>query len=170
MQVQTGSTSAEHGSFLGVHVNVVTKSGTNDFHGSAYEFFQNEALNARGYFENRAVPKNPSERNQFGAVLGGPLVIPGLYDGHNRTFFMSAWEGIRQDEQTSPIVSVPTEKMRRGDFSEISTQIRDPFTRQPFAGNIIPTTMLSPVSVQLLQYYPLANLPGYRVQLPGPCR
>ena len=81
VQVQTGSTSAEYGSFLGVHVNVVTKSGTNDFHGSGYEFFQNESLNARGYFDNRAIPKNPSERNQYGAVLGGPVVIPGLYQG-----------------------------------------------------------------------------------------
>ena len=170
VQVQTGSTSAEYGSFLGVHVNVVTKSGTNDFRGSGYEYFQNEALNARGYFENRAVPKNPSERNQFGAVLGGPLVIPGVYDGHNRTFFMSAWEGIRQDEQTSPIVSVPTEKMRRGDFSEISTQIRNPFTRQPFAGNIIPTAMLSPVSQQLLQVLPVGEHARYRVQLSGPRR
>jgi Carboxypeptidase regulatory-like domain/TonB-dependent Receptor Plug Domain len=83
VQVQTGSTSAEYGSFLGVHVNVVTKSGTNAFHGSGYEFFQNESLNARGYFDNRAIPKNPSERNQYGAVLGGPVVIPGVYQGHN---------------------------------------------------------------------------------------
>ena len=168
VQVQTGSTSAEYGSFLGVHVNVVTKSGTNDFHGSGYEFFQNESLNARGYFDNRAIAKNPSERNQYGAVLGGPVVIPGVYQGHNRTFFMGAWEGIRQDEQTSPIVSVPTEKMRRGDFSEVSTQIRNPFTREPFAGNIIPATMLSPVSQQLLQYYPLANMPGTASNYQGP--
>ena len=168
VQVQTGSTSAEYGSFLGVHVNVVTKSGTNDFHGSGYEFFQNESLNARGYFDNRAIPKNPSERNQYGAVLGGPVVIPGVYQGHNRTFFMGAWEGIRQDEQTSPIVSVPTEKMRRGDFSEVSTQIRNPFTREPFAGNIIPTAMLSPVAQQLLQYYPLANMPGTASNYQGP--
>ena len=170
VQVQTGSTSAEYGSFLGVHVNVVTKSGTNDFHGSAYEFFQNEALNARGYFDNRAIPKNPSERNQFGAVLGGPVVIPGLYDGHNRTFFMSAWEGIRQDEQTSPIVSVPTEKMWRGDFSEISTQIRNPFTREPFAGNIIPTAIALARLAAAAPVLPVAEHARHRVQLPGPRR
>src|SRR4029453_11658927 len=81
VQVQTGSTSAEYGSFLGVHVNVVTKSGANDFHGSGYEFFQNESLNARGYFDNRAIAKNPSQRDQYGAVLGGPVVLPGVYDG-----------------------------------------------------------------------------------------
>src|SRR4030095_13025036 len=103
----------EYGSFLGVHVNVVTKAGTNDFHGSAYEFFQNESLNARGYFDNRSIAKNPSERDQYGAVLGGPVVLPGIYDGHNRTFFMGAWEGIRQDEQTSPIVSVPDRQSTR---------------------------------------------------------
>ena len=168
VQVQTGSTSAEYGSFLGVHVNVVTKSGTNQFHGSAYEYFQNQALNERDYFENRALPKNPSERNQYGAVLDGPVLIPGLYDGRNRTFFMGAWEGIRQEEQTSPIVSVPTERMRRGDFSEIATPIRNPFTRQPFAGNIIPQSMLSPIALELLQYYPLPNMPGTASNYQGP--
>jgi hypothetical protein len=78
IQVQTGSTSAEYGSYLGVHVNVVTKSGTNDFHGSFFEFFQDDALDQRGYFENLANPKNPRRRNQFGVQVDGPLVIPKL--------------------------------------------------------------------------------------------
>src|SRR5207237_3054388 len=77
IQVQTGSTSAEYGSYLGVHINVVTKSGTNDLHGSVFEFFQDDALDARGYFENRANPKNPRRRNQFGGQWRGPAVIAG---------------------------------------------------------------------------------------------
>ena len=97
IQVQTGSTSAEYGSYLGVHINVVTKSGTNTLHGSVFEFFQDDALDSRGYFENPALPKNPRERNQFGAQMDGPVVIPRLYDGRNKTFFMGAYEGVRGD-------------------------------------------------------------------------
>src|SRR5229473_6365306 len=78
IQIQTGSTSAEYGAFLGVAINVVTKSGTNVPHGSLSEFFQGDALDARGYFENRANPKNPRRRNQFGTEIDGPLMIPKL--------------------------------------------------------------------------------------------
>ncbi len=76
IQVQTGSTSAEYGSYLGVHINVVTKSGTNTLHGSFFEFYQDDALDSRAYFESPALPKNPRERNQFGAQMDGPVVIP----------------------------------------------------------------------------------------------
>ena len=157
IQVQTGSTSAEYGSYLGVHINVVTKSGTNDLRGSIFEFFQDDALDARGHFENRANPKNPRRRNQFGGHTGGPVVIPGLYDGRNRTFFMGAYEGVRGEAITSPFASVPTPLMRQGDFSEIRTAIRNPFTGQPFPGNVIPQALLSPVSLRLLNYYPQPN-------------
>jgi hypothetical protein len=160
IQVQTGSTSAEYGSYLGVHINVVTKSGTNDLHGSIFEFFQDDALDARGYFENQASPKNPRRRNQFGGQAGGPVVIPGLYDGHNRTFFMGAYEGVRGEALTSPFASVPTPLMRQGNFSEVKTPIRNPFTGQPFPGNMIPPELLSPVSLKLLDYYPAANQPA----------
>ncbi|MGH9374409.1 MAG: carboxypeptidase regulatory-like domain-containing protein, partial [Vicinamibacterales bacterium] len=95
VQVQTGSTSAEYGSYLGVHINVVTKSGTNTPHGSVFEYFQGDALESRGYFDNRDVPKNPRERHQFGFQMDGPVLIPKLYDGRNKTFFMAAYEGVR---------------------------------------------------------------------------
>src|SRR6266571_4242863 len=160
IQVQTGSTSAEYGSYLGVHINVVTKSGTNNAHGSISEYFQNDALDARGYFENPANPKNPRRRNQFGAQMDGPVMIPKLYDGHNKTFFMGAYEGIRANGLTAGFISVPTTLMRQGNFSEISTAIRNPFTGQPFPGNIIPRSQLSPVALNLLQYYPKANGTG----------
>src|SRR5215217_8790586 len=97
IQVQTGSTSAEYGSYLGVHINVVTKSGTNTFHGSGFNFFKDDALNSRGWFENPANPKNPLRSNQFGFEADGPVVIPGLYDGRNKTFFMGAYEGVRAE-------------------------------------------------------------------------
>ena len=124
VQVQTGSTSAEYGSYLGVHINVVTKSGTNSPHGSAAYFFQDDALDSRGYFENRALPKNPRRRNQTALQMDGPVVLPKLYDGHNKTFFMGAYEGVRSDAFTTPFNSVPTALMRQGNFSEITTPSR----------------------------------------------
>jgi carboxypeptidase family protein/TonB-dependent receptor-like protein len=168
IQVQTGSTSAEYGSYLGVHVNVVTKSGTNQLHGSLFHFQQDDALDARGYFDNPALPKNPRTSKQFGAELDGPLMIPGLYNGKNRTFFMVAYEGVRGDAITSPIASVPTALMRQGNFSELTTPVRDPRTGQPFPGNIIPSSRLSPVALKLLQYYPEANRAGTANNFQGP--
>jgi hypothetical protein len=167
VQVQTGSTSAEYGSYLGVHINVVTKSGTNTVHGSVFEYYQGDKLDQRGYFENRSLPKNPRKRNQYGIQMDGPLVIPKLYDGRNKTFFMAAYEGVQSKSQSTPFNSVPTALMRQGNFSEIATQIRVPGTgagtavpAQLFPGNIIPSSMISPVAQKLLQYYPPPNLPG----------
>src|SRR5438270_6684267 len=111
IQIQTGSTSAEYGAYLGVHINVVTKSGTNTPHASLFEFFQDDALDQRGYFENRAVPKNPRRRNQYGFELDGPVLFPKLYDGRNRTFITAAYEGVRANTLLSPIATVPTELM-----------------------------------------------------------
>ena len=79
----------------------MTKSGTNALHGAAFNFFKDDALNSRGWFENPANPKNPLRSNQFGFEMDGPVVIPGLYDGHNKTFFMGAYEGVRA-ESLSP--------------------------------------------------------------------
>jgi len=160
VQVQTGSTSAEYGSYLGVHINIVTKSGTNDFHGALFHFIQDDALDSRGYFENRDNPKNPRKRNQGGFQADGPLVIPGLYNGRNKTFFMGAYEGVRADALSATFVSVPTALMRQGNFSEVSTAIRNPFTGQPYPGNIIPSSQLSPIALKLLQYYPATNRAG----------
>src|SRR6266702_5130975 len=123
IQIQTGSTSAEYGSYLGVAINVVTKSGTNVLHGSAFNFFKDDALNSRGWYENPANPKNPLRSNQFGFETEGPVVIPGLYDGHNKTFFMGAYEGVRAESLSATFGSVPTALMRQGNFSEISTAI-----------------------------------------------
>src|SRR5947207_1927368 len=107
IQIQTGSTSAEYGSYLGVHINVVTKSGTNSPHGSLFEFFQGDALDPRGHFDNLATPKNPRRRNQFGFELDGPVMFPKFFDGRNKTFFTAAYEGVRANTQLSPIATAP---------------------------------------------------------------
>src|SRR6266496_2823762 len=160
IQVHTGSTTAEYGSSLGVYINVVTKSGTNSPHGSLFEFFQDAALDNRGYFENPANPKNPRRRNQFGTEIDGPVTIPKLYDGRNKTFFMGSYEGVRANALTAGFVTVPTTLMRQGNFSEISTAIRNPLTGQPFPGNTIPASQISPIARKLLDYYPATNQPG----------
>src|SRR5690606_14811209 len=139
------------------------KSGTNDFRGSAFEFFNNDALNARPYFATR---KTPIDRNIFGGTLGGPI-------RRNRLFFFGSYEGY-YDRSTSQIFyDVPTPAMRAGDFSgAINTDgsrqtIYDPLTgnddgtgRRPFPGNVIPANRLSPIAQQVLNNYPLPNLPG----------
>ena len=168
VQIQTGSTSAEYGSYLGVHINVVTKAGTNAFHGAGFEYYQSDALDERGYFEDRSVPPNPRRRDQFGFEFDGPVMIPGVYDGRNKTFFMGAFEGVRAETTSSPFLDLPTERMWRGDFSEAGRAIRNPFTGQPFPNNQIPQSMLSPVSLRLQQYYPLPTLGGTADNYQGP--
>ncbi|HJZ74512.1 MAG TPA: TonB-dependent receptor [Vicinamibacterales bacterium] len=168
VQIQTGSTSAEYGSYLGVHINVVTKSGTNTPHGSLFEFYQDDALDERGYFENRSVPKNPRQRNQFGVELDGPVMFPKFYDGRNRTFITAAYEGVRANTLFSPIATVPTALMRQGNFSEITGTIRNPFTKEPYPGNIIPPSQLSSTARSLLAYYPMPNRAGIASNLQTP--
>jgi hypothetical protein len=92
--------------------------------------------------------------------MDGPVVLPRLYDGHNRTFFMGAYEGVRSDAFSSPFNSVPTALMRQGNFSELSASIKNPFTGQSYSGNIIPQAQLSPVALKLLEYYPAPNRTG----------
>ena len=167
IQVQTGSTSAEYGAYLGVHINVVTKSGTNTPHGSLFEFFQDDALDERGYFENRANPKNPRRRNQFGFQMDGPVVFPKLYDGRNKTFFMAAYEGVRAEALSSPIVTVPTALMRQGNFSEISGAIRNPIhaaSRTPATSSRRRSCRRS--RAKLLRVLPGAQPAGHRLQPP----
>lgn len=160
VSVQTGSASAEYGSYLGVHVNVVTKSGTNTLHGSLFEFLQRDALDARGYFEDRSQAPNPRRFDQFGFQFDGPVFLPKLYDGRNKTFFMMAYEGVRQESESTSVISVMTERMRRGDFSEFNGAIRNPATGRTYANNQIPLADLSPQALRVLDYIPLPNRPG----------
>lgn len=150
-KVLTGTYSAEYGRQAGGQVIVTTKSGANDFHGSLYEFHRNSVLDARNFF----APVKPSfRRNQFGGVIGGPII-------RDRTFFFAGYEGQRRGQQEASLAVVPTEAFKRGDFSSVSTPIRDPFNNnQPFPGNRIPTERWSPQGAGLLALYPNPNRSG----------
>jgi hypothetical protein len=153
----------------------VLKGGTNDFHGSLYEFHQNQRLKATPFFTNANRQTKPVTRfNQFGLTVGGPVILPKLFNGKNKLFFYFGSEGIRQSEPEPTLTTVPTEAQRNGDFSALlgvsaNYQIYDPATgvvegsrirRQPFAGNRLPTSRLNSVSRNFFPFYPTPNTPG----------
>lgn len=161
-KVQTNSLSAEYGRTAGAVVNMVTRSGGKDFHGVLFHFLRNDALDANGFFNNlNGREKGPFRFNQFGATLGGPL-----NKSRDRTFFFFSYEGLRQVNPGSSFFSVPTQRMRNGDFGEIPNAIYDPTTinaageRQPFANKIIPANRISPIARNLMAKYALPTLPG----------
>ena len=155
-KVITNNYSAEYGHSTGGVITMSTRSGTNDFHGTAFESLQNDALNARNFF---ATSKPPIRLNQFGGTLGGPIA-------RGRTFFFGSWERTRQITSEPVVSTVPTLLNRTGDFSDLRTSagqpiaIYDPLTRQPFAGNQIPKERLDPVALAALEYFPLPNSEG----------
>jgi outer membrane receptor protein involved in Fe transport len=156
-KVITNMATAEYGRNAGSTVNVVTRSGTNQFHGSLFEFLRNDKLVARPFF---AAKRGQNIQNQFGGTAGGPVWIPGLYKGRDRTFFFFGFESLRQRNTNSnaAIVTgrVPMSDERRGQFA---TAIRDPLTGQPFAGGLIPPSRINPTSALLLErYVPLPNV------------
>jgi hypothetical protein len=154
-KVQSGNYSAEYGGSAGSNISVQLRSGTNQLHGAVFEFLRNNVLDARGYFRPRPLPKDTLRRNNFGAVLAGPIV-------KDKTFFMVSYEGQRYKAATPSTNIVPTPAMRRGDFSAVLAPISDPLNGgAPFAGNIIPSSRLNPVSVNLINLYmPLPNSAG----------
>jgi len=172
-RVETNSLGAEFGRFNGGVINLVMKSGSNAVHGSVYEFIRNSAADANYYFNKRTnTPLAPLKRNQFGFSVGGPVVLPWLYNGRNKTFFFGDFEGYRETLGTPATFTVPTALERQGDFSQTRTstgaliQIYDPATlttvngvqqRSPFPGNKIPASRLNPVALKLASYYPLPN-------------
>ena len=180
--VSTNALDAEYGHGGGMYVNVVTKGGTNAFHGNFYNFLRNDKLNANSFFANRAGSKRPVFRfNQFGLTAGGPLV-------KNKTFWFFNFEGLRQRTPVSYRFTVPTALQRTGDFSQTFNvagapfQIADPLTTTPagvrtlFPGARIPASRLNAVSRNVIGRYPAANLPGdtntgannYFSQVPAP--
>jgi hypothetical protein len=169
-KMQTNFFSAEYGQTGGAVVNVVTRSGTNDIHGTGYYFLRDSALNANDWFSNRAGRAIPDfHRDQFGGVVGGPVI-------RNKTFFFVGYEHTRERSPFNRTATVPTELQRLGDFSQTFNvggqlmQIYNPFDtfvnasgnieRRPFEGNVIPPSMLDPVAVKALSYYPLPNQQG----------
>ena len=155
-RVLTSGASAEFGGNSGAFVNVVTRRGTNDLHGSLFEFLRNDKLDARNFFDvtGRAAP---NKRNQFGFVFAGPVWIPKLYDGKNKTFFMFSWEWQRQRNGATSTALVPSTQERAGDFSGTSTPVVDPLTKVPFPNNQIPQSRIDPVGRGLVNLYPLPN-------------
>jgi len=176
-KVQTNYFSAEFGNTGGAIVNMVSKSGTNEFHGVGYEFHRNAVLNANSFFSNREGVSQPDfKRNVFGATLGGPVLVPKLYNGRSHTFFFLDYEGHREDSATTLLTTVPTPLQLAGDFSKTFRAngnlytIYNPYDtytaadgsvlRRPFPGNVIPQSMQNPISLKFLKYFPGATSDG----------
>jgi hypothetical protein len=160
-KVLTASYSAEYGRTSGAFVNAVVDSGTDRYKGGAYEYFRNEKLNANDFFRNARGEPRPRDRyNDFGLKLGGPLRVPGLYDGRGKTFFFVNYEGLRRSVPSSLISTIPDMAFRTGDFSASSIPVIDPSTGQPFPGNRIPANRVDPAAARIMALLPTPNLPG----------
>ena len=190
VKVQTGLYSAEYGQGSG-QVNIAVKSGTNAWHGQAYEFFQNDALDPRSPLTKELNQingtnnplKTPRKQNQFGGTLGGPVRIPFLYDGHDKTFWFFAFDGGRRSQSTGSTqgVEIPSAVERTGDFSDWPFPIYDPSTtgsvaptpgnptgRTAFSGNKIPSGQLSAMGQKLANLYPKPNVASCATFLANP--
>ncbi|MDZ4800440.1 MAG: carboxypeptidase regulatory-like domain-containing protein [Bryobacteraceae bacterium] len=173
-KVETATYDASSGHTSGGTINISTRSGTNDLHGSLYYFHRDAGTTANTWFNNRASrPKTVSPFHQWGAAGGGPVLLPRLYNGRNRTFWFTAYEGIKSSTPAPFLGTVPTERQRQGDFSELLTagiRIYDPystrpnpsspgrFMRDPLPNNVVPANRIDPVAKSLLQFFPLPNL------------
>lgn len=153
-RVQTGNYSAEYGMLSGAHVNLVLRSGSNSVHGTLFEFFRHDKLDARDFFLPSTQPKAPFRQNQYGATVGGPI-------RKDATFFFVSYEGFRKRRANVGNSVVLTGAQRAGDFSSLPTPLRDPANPgQTFAGNIIPASRISSEAQRLLAYLPLPNATG----------
>jgi hypothetical protein len=149
-KVQTNNPTAEFGVFGGAAVNLTLRSGTNDFHGSVFDYVRDDALNNKSFF---APTKAPYSSHQFGGTIGGPIL-------KNKAFFFADYQGLRLDQGRTQILTVPTALMRQGVFSEIGERIYDPLTGQPFPNNTIPASRINPITRQVAAIYPAPNQPG----------
>ncbi|MCI0623590.1 MAG: carboxypeptidase regulatory-like domain-containing protein, partial [Acidobacteria bacterium] len=160
--IQTSNYSAATGNNAGAVVSVVTRSGTNEFHGGAFEFVRNRVFNARNFFASQ---QDFLKRNQFGVHAGGPVVLPG-YNGRKKSFFFVGWQGTRlRDLRSALNTFAPTIDQRRGDFSTCGAPcnrpIRDPLTGQPFPGNQIPVSRFDPAAVKVASFIPAVAGTGF---------
>ena len=175
-KVQSNGLSAEYGRSAGGVLNVSTRAGGNELHGSLFEFLRNSAFDANEFFNNRGGREKPPFRmNQFGGSLGGPVVLPKIYKGLNRTFFFGDYQGTRWFRGDVFQTTLPTPLQRQGDFSQTFTsagqliRIFDPRTtrsaggtlvRDAYANNRIPVSQLDPIASRILAYYPQPNVAG----------
>jgi hypothetical protein len=161
VNVSTSNYNAEFGRAGGAVLNVITRSGTNEFHGSLFHFHRNRELRARNFFNFVPQPKPAFVRNQFGGTLGGPVV-------RNKTFFFGSFQGATERRATTQLQTVPTEAWRTGNFSGVpGLTLHDPLTgnpdgtgRIPFSNNVIPATRFHPVARILTPHIPATNQPG----------
>ena len=166
VEVQTGTYTAQYGAYMGVHINSITKSGTNDPHGNMWEFIRNQSFDARSFFTlptpaNPTAAKPPYHQNQFGVEFDGPVYIPKIFNGKNKTFFMASYEGYRLVQSSTSLSTSMPAAFFTGNFPGVTTAIKDPLNgNAPFPGNVIPTDRISPITLKLQQYYPATNLPG----------
>ncbi|HXW08537.1 MAG TPA: TonB-dependent receptor, partial [Vicinamibacterales bacterium] len=151
---QTTTYSAEYG-FSSNQINLVSKTGTNEFHGTGFSFFRNDAWDARNFFDDKTRPAPLLDQKQFGFVAGGPVLLPG-YDGRNRTFFLVNYEGTRIDRGATNFYTVPTPEELSGRFT---TTIIDPVTGAPFPNNTIPPARFSRLAQLALRnnWFPAPN-------------
>lgn len=171
-KLQTSGYSAEYGRLAGGVVTMALKSGGNQFHGSTFEYLRNDLFDARNFFD---AGKSKLRRNQFGASVSGPVVIPHVYNGHDKTFFLASWESFRGTAGSSSLGVIPTDLERGGNFSKSFDAtgklvlIKDPLATGSctatvatacFPGNIIPTSRFSSISQQMLSIYPSPNAVG----------
>jgi hypothetical protein len=192
VSVQTSNFAAEYGQVSGGLFNFTSRGGTNQFHGSLYDYFTNEDLNAGISFTNSGhghLVRPATHKNDFGGSVGGPIIIPKIYNGRNKTFFFFNWESyIQRQTVVGGTATVPSAAMRAGDFSSILTgqnlTVTDPngksvtvgantifdpasqttvngqLVRTPFTGNIIPTSRLSPIALKIQALLPAPQTPG----------
>lgn len=148
VSIKTANFSAEYGRNSGAAVNVVTRTGSNELHGSVFAYHRNEGLDANNYFSNsRNVPRSDLKYNDFGGALGGPVI-------KDKLFFFAGVEWKQIDRFSNPsLQTLPTTKMRAGDFSHLTTPLRDPLTGQPFPGNIIPASRITPDGQAFANFY-----------------
>ena len=186
ISVVTNSLAPEYGRTGGGSINMATRSGTNDYHGDLFEFWRNNLLNANSWSNNRnGLARGIVRYNQFGGTFGGPVRIPHLYSGRNKTFFFVSEQSVRTPNAVTDVGSVPTDAMRQGIFTGLTNgagggvgqavTIYDPTTggpnaacpssqpncfRQPFPNNVIPQNRINPVAQKLMSYWPEPNCPS----------
>ena len=156
-RVMSPTYDAQFGRTAGAQVNIITKSGGNDYHGDLYLFIRNSVFDAKNFFDPAgAIPAY--RRGQYGGDLGGKIK-------KNRAFFYGAYEGLTYAQGESNSNIVPSVQETKGNFSDLSTIIRNPTNGQPFPGNIIPASLLSPTGLAVAAYYPAPNAPGNRLNV-----
>src|SRR5712692_2264755 len=158
-KVHAATYSAEYGHNAGAQVEIHTKPGANNPHGALFEFLRNDKLDARSYFRPQPLSKDILQRNQFGFVLSGPVYIPKVYNGRDKSFWMVNFEGQREKQEVAQRASVMPVPFRSGDFTSLSGPLKDPLGGN-FPSNTIPANRIDPVSRNYLAYHPLPNAPG----------